>query len=517
MMLFVSCTDNFHELNTDPTLISEDQLEVGMLFTNVQKNSIFHQFSYNHQTQQIGYLEHQGNSVLPERQTTLLMSWARNYIRPLNDIIRLGSRDPLRANQVAIARIYRVWIFHQLTDGYGDIPYSQMGLSQEEAINYPEYERQEDIYRDMLDELDEAVADLSDDPDLLNYGRADLLYGGDVNMWRRFGNSLRFRLAMRVRFADAQLASEHINAVINEPLISEREHIASVITEGEDADIIGNRNPMYNHDVTNEIPAYANHTTSELLQVRNDPRLSIYYDPAPEPHEGDLWRGRPVNIDVGFEEEYDGQWTGFYAQERNARLGEHFIQAEYEIKILHAPEVYFLRAEAAMEGITNESAEAMHREGIRQAMELYDVDPGDINAYLDSDAGRLDGSYEENLEEIIVQKYLSNFMLYTESWAEHRRTGYPTVWAGQRGDITNPNHRTPWRRYTYPTDEYLKNRSNVEAAVNRLSGGDHNWASRVWWDQRPGLPLFHPRHLQFPPHVHMEFDPMNEPGEIDED
>ncbi|WP_347155841.1 SusD/RagB family nutrient-binding outer membrane lipoprotein, partial [Parabacteroides merdae] len=37
------------------------------------------------------------------------------------------------------------------------------------------------------------------------------------------------------------------------------------------------------------------------------------------------------------------------------------------------------------------------------------------------------------------------------------------------------------RRFRYPSKESQDNAANYEAAVSRLSGGDH-FSSRIWWD-----------------------------------
>lgn len=498
-MVFISCTDNFDALNTNPSLITPDVMDADMLFTKVQKNSVFWTYSYDRVNEWAGYVENQGTSVVTDRDwPNPLISHSVNYIKPLNESMRLWEREPLNANKIEIGRIMRVWIFHHITDAYGDVPYSQVGLDIENAVNFPEYEEQESIYRDMLNELREASANLSDNPELFNLESADLIFSGDVELWRRFANSLRFRLAMRVRYADEQLAAEHINEVINLPLMETRDHMAYILTEGANADDTSNRNPEYNRAINVEIPAYGNFTIAEVLQLRDDPRLPIYLNPAPEPADGDVWRARATNVDPEDHAEYEGQWTGFYAREHNATLGDHFKEAEYEIKILHAPEVYFLRAEAALFNLTGEDAEMMHREGVRLALEMYDVESSEIDAYMESDAARLNGTQEENFKEIIVQKYISNYWLAYESWAEHRRTGYPLIWVGTRGNITAEEDRAAPRRLPYPVDEYFKNQANVEAAVSRLERGD-NYRSRVWWDQKPGLPIQHPRQHTFPP------------------
>jgi len=131
------------------------------------------------------------------------------------------------------------------------------------------------------------------------------------------------------------------------------------------------------------------------------------------------------------------------------------------------------------------------------SMEQYGVDAGDITTFLTSAAGTLSGSTEEQLEQIIVQKYLALFGDSYEAWTEHRRTGYPRQWIGSLSALDS-DFAMP-RRSAYPLAEYNLNGVNVKAAVARLVGGDL-LTSRIWWDAKAGLPFDHPKQGVFPPY-----------------
>lgn len=496
VILLNACTSGFDELNTNPSIVTKEVMKPEMLLTSVLKNSIFEVHGSGSIHEWAGYYSNPATAPLSNRNwADPFMAHYRNYVLNISEAVRLSEREPLRANQHAIARIWRVWVFHQLTDAYGDIPYFQSGLDVEDAVNAPAYDSQESIYQDLLSELKVTAAMLSDDPNMISYGAADILFQGNVEKWRRFANSLRLRLAMRVRYASPDLAKEHILEVISEPLIDSNEFNAALTTEGEGAANVNNRNPFYNRSISNTVPLYASLTTSENLLERNDPRLEIYITPAPEPQDGALWRGRPLAVDLEQEEGWSG--SGYYAQEHIASVGSYFLKPVYRIMVLNAAEVSFLRAEAALAGFTSEDSEALLKDGVRKSLEYYNVNSTQIEAYLKSDFLTLDGSEEEQLEEIIVQKWLANYYQGNESWAEYRRTGYPLIWVGKQSNDTG---QTIPRRMTYPDDEYFKNEANVRSAVERMGNGD-SYASRVWWDKKPGLPFSHPRQGQFPPDV----------------
>ena len=102
---------------------------------------------------------------------------------------------------------------------------------------------------------------------------------------------------------------------------------------------------------------------------------------------------------------------------------------------------------------------------------------------------------EQQLEQIIDQKYITLIYQSNEAWAEYRRTGYPKMWLGS--GPTDTQGQIP-RRLTYPADEYSKNQVNVTAAVSNYQEGD-KLTSRMWWDVKPGLPYAHPKQGTYPP------------------
>lgn len=493
-LLLNACTKNFDSINTNPSLVTKEVMKPNLLLTYVQKNSIFESYSGGIITEWAGYYSNPATNTLANRNwADPFQRYYNSYILNISEAIRLTQDNPYQANQHAIARIWKVWLFHQLTDAYGDIPYFEAALDVAEANTAPVYDSQELIYKDMLNELKVAAAALTVDPGQLSYGTSDLLYKGDINSWIRFANSLRLRLAMRVRYKDAQLAQQHISEVINAPLIETNNQNAALLTEGEGAVDINNRNPIFNRNVSNTIPVYASLTTTETLKAKNDPRLTIYVLPAVAPDDGDPYRGRPLAVDTDLEP----GWTlgPRYRQENTAYLGELFTRAAYNIIVMNAAEVSFLRAEAALAGFSSEDKDALFTQGIRLAMERYNVSSDDINDYLASPAGLLTGSEEDQLQEIIVQKWLGNYYQSNESWAEYRRTGYPLIWVGSQ--IGDTDKKVP-RRLTYTQDEYFKNEANLMQAVNKLSDGDF-YQSKLWWDAKAGLPFAHPKQGMFPP------------------
>jgi hypothetical protein len=113
-------------------------------------------------------------------------------------------------NQLAIIEIMEVYVYSILVNTYGDIPYAgaiDEGLKSE-ALDYdnlrPAYDDAASIYNDLFTRLDAALANLNEGEE--SFGDADLIYGGDVSAWTKFGNSLKLRMALTLADVDAAKA-----------------------------------------------------------------------------------------------------------------------------------------------------------------------------------------------------------------------------------------------------------------------------------------------------------------------
>src|SRR5690606_36045942 len=309
----------------------------------------------------------------------------RNYVINIQEVIRLTGDDPQKSDQNAMARIWKVWLYHFITDAYGDIPYFEAAQGLENVVNQPEYNTQEEIYRDMLNELREAEAQLGAQGDQISFGNADILYQGDVESWKKFANSLRLRLAIRARFADPALAAEHVTDVLDAPLIDENSENASLETlEPSSTESTDNVNYIYTRELTATTPMFVGFAITDVMIPTDDPRLPTLLTPALDGIGG--YRGRPIQL---LQEEKEP-----YGQDMVASVGPLLKERIYEIIVMNAAEVYFLRAEAAFADITGENENELYRMGIQASMEQYNVAQAEISEFLNQDAGTLSGSEE---------------------------------------------------------------------------------------------------------------------------
>ena len=117
-------------------------------------------------------------------------------------------------NVYALAQILKISGWHKTLETFGPMPYTHAG---DAALSIP-FDSEEEVYRAMLADLDEAIETLSDDArnGLTVMPDFDAVYAGDAKKWVKYANTLMLRLAMRVRFADANLAKEYATKAVNQ-------------------------------------------------------------------------------------------------------------------------------------------------------------------------------------------------------------------------------------------------------------------------------------------------------------
>ncbi len=543
LVVFISnsCTDGFEEMNTSRSLITQELVDVNMLFTQVLANSIV-----ENQENGFGTTGNWAGMSVSGANRPFAMgesngvwnSTYSNYARNLSDIIHICSiRENAEdlVNKKAIARILKVWIFARATDTYGDIPYFESSLPVENAVTTPKYDEQKEIYVDFFKELKEAVNEMDDSKS--SYGNADILYNGNLDKWKNFANSLRLRLALRIRYANADLASEQMSDLSESDLITIRADDASIYNID---DYPNHQNDRYvdleARKATVEKPAVAK-TFLDILKNNDDPRLAVFVDtvtawfpqtPGYEdvPYFG--YRGRPLLSGESQEEGYA------YGDNTVSKWSDLMWVEIQELPLYKASETYFNLAEAALFGLkgNKEDAQNYFKQGMELALEhtkeMYEkavpqlpdvvalfnsgkseeeiqealnniiegkkITQVQIDNFLQSDAAVLSGSDEQKLEQIINQKIIALFPMEHEGWVEHRRTGYPRILVGVENSPLNGNmpRRMPW-----PGEEQLINNEQYQIALERIGGpGKDSRLTRIWWDANPDPFKQHPESVE---------------------
>lgn len=412
----------------------------------------------------------------------------------------------------AVGDILKVAAMHRVTDTYGPIPYSRIGQNGE--INVP-YDSQEEVYRKMFSELDGAVETLMPYRTSGFSAKADPIYGGDIVRWIRFANSLKLRLAMRVSYADPELSREMAeSAVANEVgVIESNEDNAEFAIWGTAG------NPLkvaveYNND---DIPtghscqtrSGDSHAAADIICYMNgydDPRRAAYFTKTEFTSSDGVtseYLGMRRCIKIPSHKDVGHKFSGIN------------ISSDTPSYWLSASEVAFLKAEAA--GVFNydmgTDAKTAYEQGVRLSFEQYGV--GGADEYLKSTsqpdayfapgfeggstgstitvAWNDDADPEEMQERIITQKWIANWLLGNEAWADWRRTGYPRLLPGtDAGNYSGGkvDNRQGARRMPYPADEVGTNGTNYHDAVDNLLNGRDEMSTRLWFDCKDNNPSY---------------------------
>jgi len=212
--------------------------------------------------------------------------WDIHYKNGIKNLVdaEYNSKDD-KALQGAI-RLHKAYLFNILTDVYGDIPVSEAGKANYERIITPKYDRQEDIYTFLFDEIDASIALFRQDLNSLTLKKYDVTsLGGDVKMWIRYANALKMRLAMRISDVAPQLAkTKFLEAIEDEGALEPIENAYvkyihepfSFESSNEDVDFRVNAfaEIIYGQDKTQ--PTGFGMTLYDYLRDEGDPRLHHY-------------------------------------------------------------------------------------------------------------------------------------------------------------------------------------------------------------------------------------------------
>ena len=406
----------------------------------------------------------------------------------LGQVEMLGEKagDPV---PYAVATVIKIAAMSRVTDTYGPIPYSAIGETTDLAVPY---DSQKDVYNEFFTELSEAIETLDTHRGSALSPMGDYVYGGDINKWVKFANSLKLRLAMRVSFVDRKLSRQMAEEAIKGGVIESNADNAtwkyfSTLT-----------NPLYTAVMYNSSGSETGgdtHAAADIICYMNgydDPRREAYF--LKSTFDGIDY----VGLRRGWET-FNKSW-GFSFSGVGVKANDPLIW-------MTASEVAFLRAEGA--AIHNfdmgGNAADFYNSGIALSFEQWGVagaeaymqnstarpqayvDPTEQNPYngaLSDITIKWDDSAnsETKLERIITQKWIALYYNGNEAWAELRRTGYPKlipVEYNGSGGVVDSN-KGP-QRMPYPQEEYTNNSYNVTSAVNNLLGGPDNMATKMWW------------------------------------
>jgi hypothetical protein len=529
-----SCGD-FGDTNIDPEHLNEGNVPYAMLFSNAQHQALGSDWDmwrtgciYAAQwTQQLSSIDWWDWYARYE--------WSDAYSGAFWDTFS-GGRGAMRDVTTCydkwngvdgysvdwnMARVLRIYAYAKMSDLYGDIPYTEAGRPAQ--FSYPKYDTQEEIYKSMLAELDEAQANLSGTAVM---GSQDLYFQGDGAKWKKFANSLMLRLAMRLVKVDpatakTYAAKAYANGVITDIADNVKLDHSGGLTTNDSAE------PFAKINAHEDREFYLAKTFVDMLKNTNDPRLSLIGTIAPtqdgkqytdcQKNTSGIWgsddygdmsfaaqRGMPVG---GYNNSKDSK---YFVGQVDADFNNADFLANYGAKIsspnrytycdpqaptfvITAAQTDFLLAEAAQRGYISGDAKTFYENGVKAAFKQFSQFPhlpsSVMATYLPDDAAAKylvanPFNASKALEQINTQYYITTFGDPHEVFANWRRSGYPVLAPAAMAPLDGQcatDGSIP-RRFRYPSSEAQVNKTNYDAAVAHM-GGD-TFGTRVWWDAK---------------------------------
>lgn len=491
-VFLTSCDSGFEEINTDETSLTSVepvlQLNNAIMGSSLNFGNLLCETTIVRQgiSPFTGVLTcanlNQDNKQQAEN------NWDRYYPNAVRNTVDVIENTEPSSNVHNMARIWRAYVSMVITDTYGDVPYSEAGLGFLEETVFPAYDPQEAIYtgdNGILEELSGAAAAL--DPSQSAPG--DVLYEGDVMQWKRLGYSLLLRAAMRLSEAAPDLAAQYVDVAVSGGLMQSNSDNAVVRHTADYQNSVGTaltggESPNY----------YLDQVFVDYLQTHDDPRLASIAVRYPGAESGSQQTeeaaDRSPENQIGMPQGYDSNTivpvaedaglASFYAYSQidRTRLGGSLAPTFF----VTYPLTQLLLAEAVVRGWAPGDAAALYTSAIEadmQKMATYGSDAAipqsEIDAYLQ--AHPLEEGNE--LEQINTQYWVASFLNGPETWANFRRTGYPSVPSNPlSGELSSEEEFI--RRLTYPDTEYSINSGNLQEAVSRQ--GPDNISTRIWWD-----------------------------------
>jgi hypothetical protein len=500
---FTACTTDFEEINNNVNKPSLDQADPKMLLANSIESMTdrVHEIFLGHEmgscwVQHMAKVQYTDEDRYIPRVSVINNTWTSLYGasgQDVSTILKIAEAKDLK-NYKGVGLVLKVYITSVLTDLFGDIPYSEAWQgSAATPIISPAYDKQEDIYKDLVLKLKEANDLLSEDNEEIE---GDILYNGDVAKWKMFANSLRLRLLLRMS-AKVDVKAD-MAAIVGDaakyPIFTSNADNAALVYLGS----APNNNPINENRKTRDDHRVSKKLIDLLYKDAASPdyRVSMYASLADG--KGD-YAGLPNGLRSSDAANYDGGGL-----KNTSKISSFYTQATAPGMLMSYAELQFILAEAAHKTyITGGAAktEEYYYKGIEasynqnatffaaELKKIWSADfvkwgwkeaEKDIITYALEDFKEYGGwkfDAAKAMEQIGTQKWVALFDQGLQANFEWRRIGYPVLVAPVDADNEK---KIPVRVY-YPSDEYSRNKSNVEAAVTRIGGKD-DMNTKVWWD-----------------------------------
>lgn len=492
-----SCTTGFEDINRpggslDKATLSRDNYAITSFLIQLENASFPEQENkFQHNMDLIGnYLgrfftyANDGFSSKNFAMFNAPNSWITAAFNPLVDVKSAFTEVSALAEPTDLnyswALILRAHAYLNLTDKFGPMPF---GL---DSNNPQAYNDQETIYKALVADLTSAATSLKAyalaNPTSRVNEAADKVYGGDFGKWAKLANSLKLRIAVRMRYAAPALAKQYAEEAVSAGVIESADDNCTFtyVPRG-----------LYKTSVEwGDSRACAD--IDSYMNGYQDPRIPAYFaTPATAGNRPLI--GCLAGADI-LDKPTAGRIYSAAVAPNNSRD-----------TWLSAAEMWFCRAEGALLGWSGMGGtpKSLYEQGVKASFAQWGV--SGVDAYLQSSNAPADytdaangygrsmsaassitpmwddnATEEVKLERIITQKWIALYPNGQEAWNEIRRTGYPKVF-----DLPRPASGSTLQvpnRIPYDVNERTRNLANYTAAL-RLLGGSDDYTTKLWWQK----------------------------------
>ncbi len=496
LIIIATSCQNWLDVNQDPNNPSEVDYEMvlpsgitSVMYVMGGKYQVLGALWSQHWTQSLGATQYAGidsydinSSSFDDNQFGELYSGALKAF----EYVREQSKAEGEWNYYLIATVMQAYTFQVLADLYDQIPFSE-ALSGETNLT-PHYEHGRDIYDSLIVRIDTALQKNFDIEDLKDPGSNDLIFDGDMDLWREFANTLKLKLYLRQTEVRPEVAAAGIQKLYQE----EAAFLSQDATFDLFMDQSGNRNPLYE----TEMISYGNNpnlvmsrTLHSYLEDNSDyDRLDHMFF---LPDDGNAHKSL-VQGNYNDPDEPAGTNSSSYSKP--------IMLATTPVYLMSYTESCLLQAEAMMRYNLGSYSKAkeMYDDGVTSAyLRVLSISDMPLESQLQLIEGYLDDQYrfptegsplETFIKSIIVQKWVSLAGIQSlETFFEHNRTHYPSVSQVlpdnnlyEPGEFTiSVNNVTSGRfpkRLIFPESEVIGNPNTPDPKPV--------W-EKVWWDTKP--------------------------------
>lgn len=504
LSLLASCTSDFEDINTNPNRTNVGDIKASGMFEPLLYNGInaWQNYSWYWNNELLQFTAFTGGGTRQEHRYFIGdQDWQNvwnTYARYTNNALHMYNLSVEQNDKSlqAVALTLKVLYMSNLTDMFGDIPYSEAFQVAEGGTTKPKFDSQKEVYQQMFADLENANSIYAENPVFIKPA-LDGMYNGSMKQWQKFNNSLYLRLLCRVSGRAEMNTAVKMKDILNNstkyPIFTSNADNATVKFTGADP----YRSQFAN---TNEssFTSSGRKLAQQLIkmtvitdtygdQIYEDPRLAIFgkKNPNYKVNNVNVWKGTVAGCTETEQSEAD-RGTSWL----NSAV---FCRGNMPASYMDYAEVQFILAEAALKGSISggeSTAQEYYENAVTASVEKWaelgqfsetpvSITQQNITDFLASNLASWDLASDKK-ELIANQKYLALFWIGMEAYHEYRRTGYPKLTIG-RGTVFN-DYILP-TRFAYPNTTMATNNINAVEALTRM-GGENNMKTPVWWSKQ---------------------------------